>query len=80
MVLGYKNRLSGVVNAENTRNSNDDGTDEESCHNRKGEDPLEGHNLSEELSHTERSSQCAEGETHRVILVDDQEKQAINQD
>lgn len=59
--------------------SDDNGEDEKDCHNGEGEDPLEGDDLSLELSYTQSGGQHAQEEAHCIVLVDDDEECAIDQ-
>jgi len=65
--------------AENTWNRNTNCDDEQDAHDHKGKDPLESDSLREELTYTQRSSQNAQCEAHGVVLVHDEEKQAIDE-
>jgi len=66
--------------SENTWKRNTKCSDEQDAHDHKGKDPLESDSLREELTHTQRSCQDAQCEAHGVVLVHDEEKQAIDED
>jgi len=51
--------------------------DEEDSHDDKGKDPLQSNNLALELSDTNCCRKNGKGETHGVIIVDDDEKHAV---
>lgn len=67
LILGYHRFPSRGT--EDARNRDEDSGDKEGCHDCKGEDPLKGYDLSQELADTERSGEDAECEPHRVILL-----------
>jgi len=73
--VGSTNLLS-----EESWNGDDKGCEEENRHNGEGKDPLEGNGLGEELTNTKVSTENAESESHSVISVNSEEKQAIDQD
>jgi hypothetical protein len=60
-------------------NSDRDGSKEEDSHDDKGEDPLQGDNLTEELRDANGGGKNAEREAHGVVLVDDDEEASVGE-
>lgn len=71
--------LEGVL-ADETREANQDGQDEQDGHNGECKDPLKGDDVSEELGNTQSSTENAQVEAHSVVLVGDEEEETIAQD
>lgn len=63
-VMGRTNLLS-----EEAWDGNNEGCEEENCHNGEGKDPLEGNGPGEELTNSKRSAEDAESESHGIILL-----------
>lgn len=68
------------VFSSRSRDGDDHGGNEQGSHNGEGENPLESNNLSEELSNADGGGEHAQVETHGVVLVHNNEEQAISQD
>jgi len=66
--------------AKDTWNSDDKGGNEEYAHDDKSKDPLECNGSGEELTDPESSCQDAKCEAYGVILEDNEEEEAIDQD
>jgi hypothetical protein len=62
------NRWNIILLACPSGHGDDNGQDEEDCHDGKGKDPLEGHDLAMELSHSDGGRQDTETEAHGVVL------------
>jgi len=54
--------------AENTRNSNSQGSDEENGHDYESKDPLECNGFGKELANAKSCGEDAECESHSVVL------------
>jgi len=70
----------GEFLAEEAWNCDGQSSNKESRHNRKGEDPLECYNLSQELCDTKSGSQDAKLKSHCIVLEGDQEEAPKDQD
>lgn len=79
-LLVGRGRSEVDLSASRGGDGNNQSQDEEDGHDDKGKDPLEGNDLVEELSNTNRSSKNAEGETDGVILVENNEEGAVGKD
>lgn len=63
-----------------TRHSNEKSEEEQSGHDCKGKDPLEGNNLAEELADAKRCGQDAQSETHGVVIEGHKEEKPVDED
>lgn len=71
--------LEGVL-ANDTGKTDQHRQDKEDTHDGESKDPLEGNDVGEELRDTQGSGQDREVEAHGVVLVGNQEKEAVAED
>jgi len=64
--------------AKDAWDSDDKGAEEQSSHDRKGKDPLESDDLSQELTNTEGSCQDTECKANGIVLESNEEEETID--
>jgi len=65
---------------KDTWNGDDQSSKKEYSHDNESKDPLEGNGSGKELANSESSCQDAKCEAHGIVLEDDEEEEAIDQD
>jgi len=79
-LLVRRNSVSSEANllAKDAWDSDDKGAEEQSSHDRKGKDPLESDDLSQELTNTEGSCQDTECKAHGIVLESNEKEETID--
>jgi len=82
LVGWYDVLISSEANflAKDAWNGDDQSGKEEDSHDDEGKDPLKGNGSGKELPNSESSCQDAKCEAHGIVLEDNEEEQAVNQD